>query len=244
MNRRPRFSRSAEPRKIRSQQARKQTLHLETLSALHDQHLAAGRQSQAGLHRPANDAGGPKPVREWAYHLHANRLDHAGHRGGRGGPATRRRHLRSGIPACRPANLCDESEERPGAHEAIRPAGHPFDFPETLRDKLERRGIQALRLDLETDRRQSDGRCARPPAQRDDRSREATRSRHVRGQRAVDRFSRLLAGLCRRLRRSAGRAGRSRSGAAGVRATAARIAASSSRRATPRSRRHGSPKPR
>ena len=47
------------------------------------------------------------------------------------------------------------------AHEAIRPAGHPFGFPEQLRGELERRGIQALRSDLEAHRRQPDDRRPR-----------------------------------------------------------------------------------
>ena len=48
------------------------------------------------------------------------------------------------------------------AHEAIRPAGHPFDLPEALRNELEPRRVPALRPDLEADRGQPDGRRPGP----------------------------------------------------------------------------------
>ncbi len=49
------------------------------------------------------------------------------------------------------------------AHEAIRPAGHPFDLPETLRGDAQPGRVQALRPDLEADGGQPDGRRPRPP---------------------------------------------------------------------------------
>ena len=43
------------------------------------------------------------------------------------------------------------------AHEAIRPAGSPFDFPEALRSDIGQRRIQAVRPDLEAHRGQPNG---------------------------------------------------------------------------------------
>ena len=97
------------------------------------------------------------------------------------------------------------------AHEAIRPAGHPFDFPESSASRIEPRRVQALRPDLEADGGQPDDRCPRP-ADHDQRRRGR---RRLPGQRQDDRLSRLLAGLRRRLRRSEGRLGRPRGRAAG-----------------------------
>ena len=97
------------------------------------------------------------------------------------------------------------------AHEAIRPAGHPFDFPESLRGAAEPRRVQALRLDLEADGCQPDERCPRPPP--DDHHRR--RRRDVRGQRQDHRVSRLSAGLRGRLGRSGVGTGRPGRGVAG-----------------------------
>ena len=96
------------------------------------------------------------------------------------------------------------------AHEAIRPAGHPFDFPEGLRGRSEPRRVQALRPDLEADGRQPDGRRPRPA----DHDHASRRRRRLPGQRQDDRVSRLPAGVRRRLGRSRGRAGRPRGRAA------------------------------
>ncbi len=84
------------------------------------------------------------------------------------------------------------------AHEAIRPAGHPFDLPDALRSELDRRRVPAVRPDLEADRRQPDGRRPRPRHH----DHHGRRRRRLPGQRQDDRFSRLPAGLRRRLRRS------------------------------------------
>ncbi len=90
------------------------------------------------------------------------------------------------------------------AHEAIRPAGHPFELPERGAKCSERRRIQDLRHDLEAHDRQPDGRRPRPPHHDHDRRRRL----HIPSRRQNDRFSRLLAGLCRRQRQSGCRAGR------------------------------------
>ena len=92
------------------------------------------------------------------------------------------------------------------AHEAIRPAGHPFALPESLAECAQPRRVPALRLDLEADRGQPDDGCAGPP----DHDQRGGRRGPLRGQRQDHRFSRLLAGLCGRLRRSRERIGRPR----------------------------------
>ncbi len=92
------------------------------------------------------------------------------------------------------------------AHEAIRPAGHPFALPEVSPQRAQPRRVPALRLDLETDRGQPDDRC--PGAA--DYDQRGGRRGEVRGQRQDHRFSRVLAGLCGRLRRSRERTGRPR----------------------------------
>ena len=74
-------------RPVAGRQPGRQALYHAALSALHHQHAAAGGQPQVRLHRPPHHAGGPKPLRERPHHLHADRLDHAGLGGGRGGPA-------------------------------------------------------------------------------------------------------------------------------------------------------------
>ncbi len=84
------------------------------------------------------------------------------------------------------------------AHEAIRPAGHPFELPGAIKSQAERRRVQDLRLDLEADHRQPDGRRPRPA----DLDHHRGRRLRVPGERQDDRLSRLFAGVRRRLRRS------------------------------------------
>ena len=81
--------------------AGRQALHHAALSAFHHQHPAAGSQPQVRLHRPADDGGGPKPLRERAHHLHAHRLDDPGRGGHRDGAANDRRAVRPGVSARR-----------------------------------------------------------------------------------------------------------------------------------------------
>ena len=122
---------------FRVDQRRRQALHVAALSAVHHQHAAAGGQPQVRLHRPAHDAGGPEPVRERPHHLHANRLDHPGAGGDRGRPAIwSLRNTATSICPPRRASIRPKVKNAQEAHEAIRPAGHPFDFPESLRGEL------------------------------------------------------------------------------------------------------------
>ena len=93
--------------------------------------------------------------------------------------------ITAGISA-RPRRECTRTKVKNAqeAHEAIRPAGHPFDFPETTARRAERRGIQALRLDLEADRRQPDGRRPRTPHY--DHSRRRTGAEFRAGGKTID----------------------------------------------------------
>ncbi len=177
----------------------RQALHHPALSAVHHQHAAAGGQPQVRLHRPAHDAGGPKPVRERAHHLHANRLDHPGHGGGRGGPAdlVASQYGTEYLPDAA-ADLPDQGQERPGGPRGD-PAGRPsLRFARGAPRTAQPRRVQALRPDLEADRGQPDGRRPRPPHHDHRRGRRGG----LPGQRQDDRVSRLSAGLRRRLRRS------------------------------------------
>ncbi len=194
-----------------------------------------------GLHGPPHDAGGAEPVRERPHYLHAYRLDQPGQRGDRRGPRAGRVAVRQRISARRRRASITKVKNAQEAHEAIRPAGHPFDFPEPLRGQTERRRVQAVRPDLEADRRQPDGRRPRP-AHHDHHRRGRGR---VSSRRQDHRLSRLSAGLCRRQRRSGSRSGRKRNGAAGVAVgESARLPRAWSQRATPRSRPAASAKPR
>ena len=113
------------PAEFRVARSGRQALHVEALSAVHHQHAAAGSQSQARLHRPADDAGGPKPVRERPHHLHANRLDQPGQRGDRGGPrAGRARNTATNICPAEPRVYRDQGQERPGSARSD-PPGRP-----------------------------------------------------------------------------------------------------------------------
>ena len=121
------------------------------------------------------------------------------------------------------------------AHEAIRPGRPSVRFARALRGRAQPRRVQALRLDLEADRGQPDDRRPRHTGVTITRAKPT--GRDLSGQRQDDRFPRLSAGLCRRLRRSASRPGRPRGRAAGGRsATNARLPRAWSPRATPRSR--------
>ncbi len=205
MRRRRRTGRAAVAGRVPRGDARRQAVHVQALSAVYDQHAATGSQPQAGLHGPPDDAGGPKPVRERPHHLHAYRLDQSGHGGRSRRPASwSLRNTAASICPTQPRQYQTKVKNAQEAHEAIRPAGHPFAFPEELRGELNSRRIQALRPDLEADRRQPDGRRPRPA----DHDRDRRRRGRVPGRRQDDRFSRLSAGLCRRQRRSAGRTGR------------------------------------
>ena len=126
--------RAAAPGECRGRERRRQAVHDAALSAVHHQHAAAGGQPQVRLHGPADDAGGAEPVRERPHHLHAYRLDEPGHGGGRGGPRPgRRRSTAASICPTQPRTYQTKVKNAQEAHEAIRPAGHPFELPETLR---------------------------------------------------------------------------------------------------------------
>ncbi len=104
-------------------------------AAVHHQHAAAGSQPQARLHRPAHDAGGPEPVRKRPHHLHAYRLDQPGRRWRSTTPARLGARRSTATSICPPSRACIKSKVKNAqeAHEAIRPAGHPFELPEALR---------------------------------------------------------------------------------------------------------------
>jgi DNA topoisomerase I len=104
------------------------------LPAVHHQHAPAGSQPQATASPPGGHAGGPKPVRERAHHLHAYRLDQPG----KVAIDAARDLVRPSTAAstCRPAaRLSTKVKNAQEAHEAIRPAGHPFDLPDSLRSR-------------------------------------------------------------------------------------------------------------
>jgi hypothetical protein len=163
-----------------------------------------------------------KPIASWAsrrggrcrwqslyenrsHYLHAHRLDQSGQAWRSRRPATwSPRNTARNI--CRPSRGLYQTKVKNAqeAHEAIRPAGHPFDFPEQLRGEVEPGRVQALRPDLETDRRQPDGRRPRPA----DHDHARRGGRRVPSRRQDDRFSRLSAGLRRRQRRSGSGTGR------------------------------------
>ena len=106
--RRPRRSRprrADSPRRVPRRQRRRQAVHFEALPAFHDQHAAARSQSQARLHRPADDAGRPKPVRKRSHHLHAYRFDQPGTGGDRRRPAAGDRRIRQRVSAGRGPRL-------------------------------------------------------------------------------------------------------------------------------------------
>ena len=102
--------------------------------AVHDQHAAAGSQPQARLHGPAHDAGRAEPVRKRPHHLHAYRLDQPGAGGDRRRPRPGRA-TSTATSICRPSPRVYQSKVKNAqeAHEAIRPAGHPFELPERAR---------------------------------------------------------------------------------------------------------------
>ena len=105
-------------------------------SAVHDQHAAARSQPQAGLHGPADDGGGAEPVRKRPHHLHAHRLDQPGQVAIDAARDLVDARVRRRVPARRAARLSDQGRNAQEAHEAIRPAGHPFELPEQLRGEL------------------------------------------------------------------------------------------------------------
>ena len=106
------------------------------------------------------------------------------------------------------------------AHEAIRPAGHPFELPESLRGELTPDEFRLYDLIW---KRTIASQMADARGRRITITVEGDGAR-VPGQRQDDRVSRLSAGVRRRLRRSRGRAGRPRDGAAaGARGRAARL---------------------
>ena len=119
------------------------------------------------------------------------------------------------------------------AHEAIRPAGHPFEFPESLRGELNPDEFKLYDLIW---KRTIASQMADARGRRITITIEGDGAR-VPGQRQDDRLPRLSAGLRRRQRRSGGRTGRPRDGAAAASRSAKRsTAASWTPRATPRSR--------
>ena len=74
------------------------------------------------------------------HHLHADRLDQPGRRWRSRPPATwsPRSTAASTCPP-QPRVYQTKVKNAQEAHEAIRPAGHPFDFPETLRARAQPR---------------------------------------------------------------------------------------------------------
>ncbi len=147
----------------------------------------------------------PEPVRERPHHLHADRLDQPGEGGGRGRPpswspaSTATKYL----PA-EPRTYSGKVKNAQEAHEAIRPAGHPFRLPSEMKSSLNadeckifdliwKRTI-ASQMDDARGRRiivTIEGGGLRLPGERQD-----------------DRLPRLPPGLRRGIRRSGRRAGR------------------------------------
>ena len=124
-------------RPVPRHERRRQAVHVEAVSAVHHQHAAAGSQPQARLHRPPHDAGRPEPVRERPHHLHAYRLDQPGAGGDRRRPRAGGRRIWQRVPAGRAAASTSRRSRTPRKRtKAIRPAGHPFELPEALRDEL------------------------------------------------------------------------------------------------------------
>ena len=194
------------------------------------------------LHRPAHDAGGPEPVRERPHHLHAYRLDQPGHRGGRGRPRPGRLAVRRRVPARRSrGSIRPKVKNAQEAHEAIRPAGHPFDLPEALRGRADRRRVQALRPDLEADR--SPARWPTPAATGSRSPSKATGAVFQVSGKTIDFPGYLRAYVEGSDDPEAELADQETVLPAVARGRAARRAANWSRRATPRSRRTATAKP-
>ena len=180
--------------------------------------------------------------RKRPHHLHAYRLDDARRSRGRARARTGAHRIRSRISCpTKPRMYQSKVKNAQEAHEAIRPAGHPFELPAVLQVEARAGRVPTVRIDLETDHRQPNGKRPRTAA-----SASTLESDGVRvSRRAVkhDRLRRLPAGLCRRKRRPRCRTRRQgKSAAAARRGRSSRPARSSKRRATPRSRRRGSAK--
>ncbi len=90
-----------------------------------------------GFTARAHDAGGPEPVRKRPHHLHAHRFDQPGQRGDRGRAATWW-NATTAASTCpnQPRLYRTKVKNAQEAHEAIRPAGHPFELPEAMRSQL------------------------------------------------------------------------------------------------------------
>ncbi len=121
-------------RRLPSPECRRQALRHSALSAVHHQHSAAGGEPQVRAHRSGHDAGGSEPLRDG--HITYMRTDStiwpAGRRSGTQ-PGSRRNTARKYL---RPTPAIRPSQERSRSPRTIRPAGHPFDFPERLRASL------------------------------------------------------------------------------------------------------------
>ena len=96
------------------------------------------------------------------------------------------------------ARLSDQGQERPGGPRGDSARRPSVRFSRVAPRAAQPRRVQALRPDLEADRRQPDDRRPRPPRHDHHRGRR----RGVRGQRQDHRVSRLSAGVRRRLGRS------------------------------------------
>ena len=101
-------------------------------------------------------------VRERLHHLHADRLAGAVARR-RSTPRVARPPSCTARSTCRtpPRVYASKSKGAQEAHEAIRPAGDHFRTPAQVARELSGRPVQAVRADLEADRRLADGRRAR-----------------------------------------------------------------------------------
>ena len=119
-----RIARAAPRRRGPDNQPGKQALYYPPLSALYHQHAAAGGQPQIRLYRPAHHANCPKPVRDRAYYLHANRLDQSGGGGRRDGPVAGGLAVRRRISARAAAHLSNQGKKRPGGARS-HPPGRP-----------------------------------------------------------------------------------------------------------------------
>ena len=183
----------------------------QAVRAVHHQHAAAGSQSQARLHRPADDAGRPEPVRERPHHLHANRLDEPGAGGDRRRPRPGR-HASTAASTCPTSRASISRRSRTPRKPTRRSA------PPAIRSSCPRRCEASSSADefrlFELIWKRTIASQMVDARGRRSRSRSKATAR-VPGQRQDDRLPRLSAGLCRRLRRSRGGAGRPGDGSAG-----------------------------
>ena len=124
-------------RRLPRGQSGRQALHHPTLSALHHQHAATGGKPQVRFYGPAHHAGGTEHCTRRAI---SRTCEPTRPRWPRWRLTPRGNWSpRSTAPSiCPPAPRMYQTKVKNAqeAHEAIRPAGHQFDFPESLRGRL------------------------------------------------------------------------------------------------------------